>query len=291
MFKITFDEVMSRAKTIHGNKYVYREDTYRGVAKPMAITCKLHGMFKQRPHDHCSGQQCPVCAQATRNSKHTDSLTTFITKAVSVHKNLYNYDFVVYSKSSKKVDIVCKIHGIFKQTPNKHLMGQGCPICNKPQQKTTKSFIAEAVKVHGKSYNYEEVVYIDIDTKIIITCPTHGKFEQTAYSHLKGGQCPQCANYGFKQNIPATLYYLKLTYFGNIYYKIGVTNRTVNERFSKSELQHIQVLRTILFNTGKEAYAEEQMLLKKYAYLKYDGPALLHNGNTEILIGAIPELE
>lgn len=36
-----------------------------------------------------------------------------------------------YKNTRTKVDIVCKIHGLFKQTPHSHLKGRGCSECGK----------------------------------------------------------------------------------------------------------------------------------------------------------------
>ena len=58
-------------------------------------------------------------------------LTTeeFIAKAKAVHGDKYDYSKVEYVKSKEKVTIICLEHGEFLQTPQKHLFGQGCPIC------------------------------------------------------------------------------------------------------------------------------------------------------------------
>lgn len=60
------------------------------------------------------------------------NLTTqeFIEKAKAVHSDTYNYDFVDYINTKSKVVIVCKVHGNFLQSPNKHLSGRICKYCN-----------------------------------------------------------------------------------------------------------------------------------------------------------------
>jgi very-short-patch-repair endonuclease len=35
----------------------------------------------------------------------------------------------VYKNHGSKLTIICKLHGQFTQSPNKHLLGQGCPKC------------------------------------------------------------------------------------------------------------------------------------------------------------------
>ena len=43
---------------------------------------------------------------------------------------------------------------------------------------TTEEFIKRAKEIHGDKYDYGLVNYINNDTKIKITCPIHGTFEQ-----------------------------------------------------------------------------------------------------------------
>ena len=47
-----------------------------------------------------------------------------------IHDFRYDYSLVDYKNCMEKVKIVCKKHGIFEQTPNKHLVGHGCSKCN-----------------------------------------------------------------------------------------------------------------------------------------------------------------
>lgn len=57
---------------------------------------------------------------------------------------------------------------------------------------TLKEFVAKAVAIHGDKYNYDNVVYINSQTKVGITCPIHGVFKQSPAMHLQGQGCPQC---------------------------------------------------------------------------------------------------
>ena len=53
----------------------------------------------------------------------------FIEKAKKIHGNIYDYSLVNYINNHTKIKIICE-HGIFEQTPKKHLFGQGCKKCN-----------------------------------------------------------------------------------------------------------------------------------------------------------------
>lgn len=57
---------------------------------------------------------------------------------------------------------------------------------------TRSEFIEKAKKVHGDKYDYSKVEYIGALSKIIIVCPFHGEFIQTAYKHLNGSGCHRC---------------------------------------------------------------------------------------------------
>ena len=61
------------------------------------------------------------------------------------------------------------------------------------QYKLTKEiFIERSNKIHGRKYSYDKVDYKNQRTKVIITCPIHGDFEQTPKNHMKGQGCPLC---------------------------------------------------------------------------------------------------
>lgn len=58
---------------------------------------------------------------------------------------------------------------------------------------TTEEFIQRAKETHGNKYDYSKSQYINAKTKIIIICPKHGEFLQSADCHLNKRQgCPKC---------------------------------------------------------------------------------------------------
>ena len=121
----------------------------------------------------------------------------FIKQAREIHGNKYDYSKVDYVNSQTKVCIICPIHGEFWKTPNKHLVGQGCPKCtaSKPNSRrlTTEEFIKKAREIHGDKYDYSKVVYDKNNkTKVCIICPKHGEFLQTPNDHLDNHGCPEC---------------------------------------------------------------------------------------------------
>lgn len=65
----------------------------------------------------------------------------FVHKARIKHSDKYEYPTFSYKKGGvNKIDIICKYHGVFKQTPEAHLYPYGCPKCNRDIS-TTKNYI------------------------------------------------------------------------------------------------------------------------------------------------------
>lgn len=92
--------------------------------------------------------------------------------------------------------------------------------------------------------------------------------------HMKRG------SRGFNKQRSATLYYLSIQ--NGTAYKIGVTNTTIQKRFSSQELSTIRILKETHYEHGDDAYATEQFILKEFSYAKYTGDKLLISGNTEL---------
>ena len=57
-------------------------------------------------------------------------INTFLERAKKVHGSRYDYSKVVYETTEKKVQIICKIHGVFLMRPRAHYADKrGCPDC------------------------------------------------------------------------------------------------------------------------------------------------------------------
>jgi hypothetical protein len=46
-----------------------------------------------------------------------------------VHGDVYDYSRVKYVSSSKKVDVICRVHGEFSIAAGHHMNGVGCKQC------------------------------------------------------------------------------------------------------------------------------------------------------------------
>lgn len=125
------------------------------------------------------------------------TLFEILNRFKKAHQDKYDYSLVEYSKVTDKVNIICKVHGIFKQTPYCHYSGSGCSKCGNEitisyTKKSTSSFIKEANIIHHNKYDYSLVNYINDHEKIIIICKEHGQFIKSPGKHLAGQGCYYC---------------------------------------------------------------------------------------------------
>jgi len=116
---------IKKAQTIHNNKFDYSNVIYKNNKTKIIIKCASHGEFLQTPNDHLSGKGCFECTGIKRLT-----IDEFILKANLVHHNKYDYSLVNYINSKVPINIVCKIHGSFWQTPTSHLSGNNCNKCS-----------------------------------------------------------------------------------------------------------------------------------------------------------------
>lgn len=182
--KLSKPDFIKKATSIHGNKYNYDKVDYKNNHTNVIISCPipLHGDFEQTPGNHMhktNPQGCPVCGGRTRWD-----ISRFLEEAVKTHNGKYDYSKAIFSGLNKKLKILCPVHGGFSQSPAKHIIRkQGCPDCAGTKKGTKERFIEKARNIHGNKYNYDKVIYKTTHTKVIITCPIHGDFEQTPANH------------------------------------------------------------------------------------------------------------
>ena len=200
-FSFTKDEFIEKAKIVHGDKYDYSLVNYTNAKTKIEITCKEHGIFTQIPYNHLSGKGCKICGHLAGKESFLLTKDEFIKKANEVHKNLYNYSKVKYLNYKTKIEIICKEHGSFFQTPNNHLGGKGCKECGMIStlnhiyencSSSTEDFIQKSKELHGDIYDYSKVEYVNNSTQVEIKCEEHGSFLQSPRDHLRGHGCHIC---------------------------------------------------------------------------------------------------
>lgn len=191
----SLEEFIEDAIKIHGCRYDYSKSIYKNSRTKIQIGCEKHGYFFQTPQSHLNGHGCKKCGHDIVAKINTYSYEKFIEDAKRIHDNKYNYSKSLYSNTSKKIIIICPIHGEFFQYPYNHLKGHGCSKCGNlvRNKKSIDEFVDQSRKIHGQKYDYKNSIYINGRSKIEIICPYHGSFWQRPDLHcIDGKGCPKC---------------------------------------------------------------------------------------------------
>lgn len=188
----SIEDVKERALEKFGNKFDLSEAVWNGSREKIKIICPDHGPFYTLPRQFLLNKYgCPKC-----NDKLLYTPEEYIEKCKETHPNEdYDYSKTVYKYSTHPVTIICRKHGEFYPFASQFINEPSfCPKCAHDSLRLSKEeFVRRSIEVHGNYYNYDKVNYINHATKVIITCPIHGDFEQAPVNHLRGCGCPKCA--------------------------------------------------------------------------------------------------
>jgi Zn finger protein HypA/HybF involved in hydrogenase expression len=148
------EEFVNKANIIHNNKYDYFLTEYINAKSKVKIICPVHGEFEQKANNHLSGYGCTECQ--IDNMKKTQE--EYIKEVIKKHGDEYDYSSTFYKGSKIKIEIKCKIHGIFKQMPGNHLRGQRCPKCENIRNRIRTIDRIKKRKIDGQQFypNYND---------------------------------------------------------------------------------------------------------------------------------------
>ena len=220
------------------------------------------------------------------NNIHLDDL---ISKSVqNFGINRFDFSKFIYINSRTKGIIICNVcKNEFEQSSANHKFGfDGCKNCSLAKRSnilrlTHDELIARFKDKHGNKYNYDKVKYHKYRDKVLINCPFHGEFSQYAHLHYNGTECPQCARYktsrfGSMSNVKLNtemvhLYVIEFTSDKYQFIKIGVTSRSIEERFLP--VSYRNYTKTVLLDLKLECKLavdiESAIMLKFYNYRYY----------------------
>lgn len=171
--KLTQDEVIEKARAVHGNQYDYSKVKYENMKTRVEIICSKHGSFDQTLNMHISRQTgCPKCGYDRGRKARAHTASQFVSKAQAVHGYVYDYSNVKYENLNTKVEIICRGHDSFWQRPKDHIYIQtGCPKCARER---TESKGAAEVRLNLEKFDvnfevektFEDLRNPDTDTKL-----------------------------------------------------------------------------------------------------------------------------
>ena len=276
--RLTLDEWIDKARSVHGDKYDYSKVVYVNKETPVEIICPVHGSFMQIPNNHIRGKGCAKCKPNCRMSQQD-----FVKKACKVHHNKYDYSETVFTKTSDNVIIRCPEHGYFTQLAGSHLQGHGCPKCGYLYQFENES---------DKKLSYEKRVALSQNTclnKYGVRNPMQVEdFKQRMVSTIvdKYGvsNVAELDSVKFKRKLTNESRYGSVSYLGSslgqqhmknvMLDKYGVENYAKSEDFRDAKDDRLQKYRaTQLARYGTEHYCQSddyKSHLSEYKKKEYD---------------------
>ena len=176
MRKLTQEQFVEKARSIHKGKYGYDRAVYDGYTSIVEIYCPIHGYFSQRAGEHLKGRGCSRCKAEKTHLIKNKGRDKFIEDAIALHGNKYGYDKVVYRTNKDEVIITCE------------RTGDRCRM-------TMSEFIKRSTALFGGRYDYSLInkeTYKGYGLEVPIICPVHGEFKQSPQNHLSGRGCYKC---------------------------------------------------------------------------------------------------
>lgn len=64
MRKLTKEEVVERARKVHGDKYDLSKLVYKNNKTKICVICPKHGEFWQMPYEHLNSKGCKLCRES-----------------------------------------------------------------------------------------------------------------------------------------------------------------------------------------------------------------------------------
>ena len=132
--RLTKEEFTERFSELHGTKYTLNMDSYTGLCgSDIIVVCEKHGESLRSPINLMQASfSCVECANESRAKNKTASYESVIIQLNIAHQSRYSYPIeneMSYVNKKSKLKIICKEHGEFVKSTQKHLSGQGCFNC------------------------------------------------------------------------------------------------------------------------------------------------------------------
>lgn len=280
-----------RAAQIHGKKFSYpliKTEFLTQKSAEITIDCRLHGRFSATPDNHLQflGGKCDECGRAAKSRaaklRYHKQYLRWISNDLPSHL-IPTTDF---KDPNDEVGFKCMIHKNVEFHRPIYLKNNklwGCKFCS--TEATRQSLILNLESLKHELSLPENISVIDINredpkiTKILCECKTHGLFKITKGS-LKNSVhgCDDCANLerGFaaqrlaklmregEMEKPCRIVLLVVDVFGIKSLKIGVTTRTIKDRYG----EHVHKIIDEFLTSERVAYTIEKALLKKFMLYK-----------------------
>lgn len=277
--KLTYADAVKDLEN-DGHSILSKESEFIDGNSVITILCNK-GHIITTPYAHWrSRRSCRVCASEGRQKYKTADIPD-ICKRLDLTYLSHRLDKSLKA-SRRMVSYRCNTCGYESESYLNSLVNatNGCINCV-GHIKHEYLKIKNDIEIEGYILNSKS--YKNARTRLSITCPKGHTYQAIYDSWRRGSRCSQCAECGFKKDKPAILYYLRIEYEGNLFYKVGITNQTIQKRFRKEFDFKYTVLMAKTYQIGEYALRDEQCILDTYDKYRCSNIRILKNGgNTEI---------
>lgn len=220
--KITQEEYSKRLKKFG---LVEAVEEYQGTSISILHRCLEHDFVGlQHPISAMRGakmQACPKCKRVrsketiekAKASMQSGAAKRFIKNAKNLYGDANDYSEIDYKGSDHKVQIICRLHGPFWQSPHQHLRGKiGCTKCMVEKYGPPRLFSqAEHIKQVEEGGLLEVIgSYKGARERILYRCKKHDvKFFAWPRNAVQGKGCPECKNLYIKNSLRTPVDILK----------------------------------------------------------------------------------
>lgn len=140
--RISTEEFIRNAKSVHGEKYDYGRVIYQGNKKPVEIVCQKHGSFWQRPNSHTAVKAgCPLCNESKGEIAVENVLKKYginYIREYRIKPYLYRYDFYI-----PELDIYIEFNGEQHYKPVDSFGGYEAYLSCKERDENKRSLVHE----------------------------------------------------------------------------------------------------------------------------------------------------
>lgn len=140
--KRTINEIRKNIFNVHGNNVSLLNTDVKKYKEKLKLQCNICHQIFYVTYDNLVNKKshCPHCLKRLKTND------SFIKELYGIYGNKLIYRNVHYVNALTPVQLICPKHGNFEKTPNKLLIGQGCPKCVCSNRRLENIVMAELLK-------------------------------------------------------------------------------------------------------------------------------------------------
>jgi hypothetical protein len=123
-------------------------------------------------------------------------------------RDRFDFTQAVYAGALARIEkVICPDHGEFSQYAAQFRKGRGCPQCGhdergKNRRMLPEHYFRDVREFHGNKYRYDESSFKTMQSRVRLTCPSHGDFTINAAKHYYAKQgCGLCETERKKERV------------------------------------------------------------------------------------------